>query len=91
MSAPVCPECKAGKHRICVGVALDLNTDEFEPCGCSVCSELCTAEVWSWDVFKPEVVDPYWMHCNRVGVHDEHENSDTGATWRTDQSVGGDE
>lgn len=32
--APVCPECRAGKHRNCDGVALDERTDEIVPCTC---------------------------------------------------------
>lgn len=45
-------------------------------------SEPCGAELYSWDYFRSEQVDPYWMRCHRVGTHDERENSDTGATWR---------
>jgi hypothetical protein len=42
----------------------------------------CGAELHSWDVFRSGQVDPYWMRCHLVGPHDEHENSETGATWR---------
>lgn len=44
-------------------------------------AEPCTAEIWSWDIFRHQQVDPYWMRCDRLGEHDEHENSETGATW----------
>ena len=43
--------------------------------------EPCSAELWSWDYFNDQQVDPYWMRCHKVGAHDEHENSETGATW----------
>lgn len=43
--------------------------------------EPCNAEIWSWDIFRHQQVDPYWMRCHRVGKHDEHENSETGAKW----------
>jgi hypothetical protein len=32
--APVCPECRAGKHRNCDGIALDERTDELVDCTC---------------------------------------------------------
>ncbi len=41
----------------------------------------CDAEMWSWDYFRHQQVDAYWMRCHRVGKHDEHENSETGAHW----------
>ena len=41
----------------------------------------CTEQMWSWDYFRHEQVDAYWMRCSRVGAHDEHENSETGARW----------
>lgn len=44
---------------------------------------LCDEELHSWDYFRPQQVDSYWMRCCRVGKHDEHEHSDTGATWST--------
>jgi hypothetical protein len=31
---PVCPECRAGKHRNCDGDALDEATDEIVQCAC---------------------------------------------------------
>lgn len=46
-------------------------------------SEPCEEEKHSWDHFRPGQVDSYWMRCHRVGQHDEHENSETGATWTT--------
>lgn len=51
-------------------------------------NEPCTAELWSWDYFNDLQVDPYWMRCHLVGKHDEHENSETGATWRTPAALG---
>lgn len=45
-------------------------------------NDACTSEKHSWDYFKPEQVDSYWMRCHRLGPHDEHENSETGAKWR---------
>lgn len=44
--------------------------------------EPCTAQFWSWDYFRSGGdVDPYWMRCHKLGKHDEHENSETGAHW----------
>lgn len=51
----------------------DLPEDD-EPCG---------EQMWSWDYFRHGQVDAYWMRCDRVGKHDEHENSETGARWPT--------
>lgn len=51
--------------------------DEHDPA-----PESCEAELHSWDHFSREQVDQYWMRCDRLGPHDEHENSETGATWR---------
>ena len=47
--------------------------------------EPCKAEIWSWDIFRHQQVDPYWMRCHRLGKHDEHENSETGARWPVKQ------
>lgn len=44
-------------------------------------AEPCNAELWSWEYYRPEQVDPYWMRCHLLGAHDEHENSETGARW----------
>lgn len=49
--------------------------------------EPCKAVFWSWDIFRHQEVDPYWMRCHRVGVHHEHENSETGATWPVEQGA----
>jgi hypothetical protein len=46
-------------------------------------SEPCREELYSWDYFRPEQTDPYWMRCGLVGPHEEHDNSDTGAKWKT--------
>lgn len=35
MSAPMDPDCRAGKHRACMGAALDEVSDTVVPCGCS--------------------------------------------------------
>ena len=43
--------------------------------------EPCDSEKHSWDHFRVEQVDSYWMRCHRVGPHIEHENSETGARW----------
>lgn len=53
--------------------------DDDEPCG---------DELWSWHYFQPEQVDPYWMRCDRIGPHDEHKNSETGAHWAFKQDGG---
>jgi hypothetical protein len=41
----------------------------------------CLAELHSWDYFRPEQMDSYYMRCDRLGPHAQHVNSDTGATW----------
>ena len=46
--------------------------------------EPCSAELWSLDYFRHQQVDAYWMRCHKVGAHDEHENSETGAHWPVD-------
>ena len=43
--------------------------------------EPCSAEMWSWDYFRHQQVDAYWMRCHKLGKHDEHKNSETGAHW----------
>jgi hypothetical protein len=45
-------------------------------------SEPCAAETWSWDHFTPNQVDPYWIRCTLWGDHDEHEDENTGLTWK---------
>lgn len=32
--APICRECREGKHRNCDGIALDETTDDFVECRC---------------------------------------------------------
>ncbi len=44
-------------------------------------SEPCRAEVWSWDRFRPEQVDGYWVRCTLLGQHDRHEDAHTGLKW----------
>jgi hypothetical protein len=62
----------------------------------------CEAELHSWDYFRPEQTDSYWMRCthSRADHDGDHEDSDTGAHWpRTNDAlaalnrsnVGGDE
>lgn len=42
MSDPICPECAQGKHRNCVGEALD-DDDRIVACMCPECGpEACT-------------------------------------------------
>src|SRR3546814_16107517 len=48
----------------------------------------CDSEKHSWDYYRPGQVDSYWMRCHLVGPHDEHENSETGATWREPEPGG---
>lgn len=43
----------------------------------------CAEEKHSWDYFRPEQMDSYWMRCDKLGPHDKHENSETGAHWTT--------
>lgn len=45
--------------------------------------EECDEEVWSWNYFPEEAVDPYWIRCTLVLPHDEHEDEHTGLTWQT--------
>lgn len=45
--------------------------------------EMCDEWIHTWDVFRPEQIDSYWMHCDLLGPHDVHHNRETGATWRT--------
>lgn len=43
----------------------------------------CEAEIWSYDVFRPTQVDPYYIQCSKT-IHpptEKHEDSNTGATW----------
>lgn len=44
-------------------------------------TEPCTAEIHSWDYFRPTQLDSYWIRCTRLGEHEEHEDSNTGAHW----------
>jgi hypothetical protein len=47
-------------------------------------AEPCTSEVWSMDYYRDGQVDPYWIRCNAIGPHVEHEDANTGLTWTTD-------
>lgn len=47
----------------------------------------CEAETRSWDHFTPEQMDSYWIRCMLSGPHDEHEDENTGLTWK-DQASG---
>ena len=55
---------------------------ELEADATDIDAEPCQSEKWSWDLFRPEQVDGYWMRCHLLGEHDEHENSETGAKWK---------
>lgn len=44
-------------------------------------SEPCHEEIHSLDYFRAQQVDSYWIVCTKVGPHDEHEDSNTGAHW----------
>lgn len=71
--------------------------DVLEPCGAAAQSILvaldgapepdsddpCDAEVYSWDHYRPEQIDSYWIRCTLLGKHDEHEDSHTGLKWRS--------
>lgn len=46
MSDPICPECVAGKHRNCDGIALDETTDTFATCCCPDCHVVTPACSW---------------------------------------------
>lgn len=41
----------------------------------------CDEEVYSWQVFSSEAVDPYWIRCDLRGPHSGHQNGETGAHW----------
>lgn len=62
-------------HEACEAKALDLRAHAHDE---------CDAEIYSWDYFSVDAVDPYWIRCGRVGPHEEHEDSNTGAKWRDD-------
>jgi len=49
--------------------------------------ESCAAETYSWDHFRPEQVDAYWITCDVIGLHDEHEDEHTGLTWRDPSTI----
>lgn len=49
-------------------------TDSAEPCN----------QVASMDYYRDGQVDPYWIRCNAIGPHVEHEDANTGLTWTTD-------
>lgn len=48
----------------------------------------CESEMYTGHYYRQQVaaglMDYYWMRCDRTGPHDEHENSETGATWKDD-------
>ncbi|WP_424462940.1 hypothetical protein [Pseudoclavibacter helvolus] len=43
--------------------------------------EPCGDERYSWDVFRPEQMDAYYLTCDEVGDHDKHRDHETGGTW----------
>lgn len=66
------PAHLADTVRRLIGLVEELTAPDPEP---------CDAELHSWDYYRPEQVDPYWMRCDQLGAHDEHKNSETGAHW----------
>jgi hypothetical protein len=46
----------------------------------------CDSEVWSTDYFGQHF-DRYWIRCNRLGPHTEHEDANTGLTWKETADV----
>jgi len=58
-----------------------VTNDEQERIG----HEECRAEIHSWDYFNQNQTGSYWMRCHLLGPHKEHENSETGARWNTEQ------
>lgn len=54
--------------------------------------EPCTAEIHSWSkqaFHRNRDIDSYWIRCTLLGKHDEHEDSNTGLTWRSGLPVEG--
>jgi hypothetical protein len=43
------------------------------------------AETHSWRHFNAEQADSYWIRCTLQGPHDEHEDANTGLTWRSNE------
>ena len=43
--------------------------------------EPCGDERYSWDVFRPEQMDAYYLTCDEVGDHDKHRDHETGGSW----------
>jgi len=62
-------------------IAVALEQENAEAIDVPGDSGSCAAELWSWSYFSPLAVDGYWMRCDLIGAHAEHENSETGATW----------
>lgn len=46
-----------------------------------IASQECQAETRSWDHFKPEQMDSYWIRCTARGPHSRHKDGHTGLTW----------
>lgn len=53
----------------------------------AIASAPCDAETWSWDHYTHRAVDPYWIRCTQLGPHDEHEDANTGLTWKETADV----
>lgn len=52
--------------------------------------EQCSAETRSWDHFRPEQIDSYWIRCTEFGPHDRHKDAHTGLSWSdTGSNAGG--
>lgn len=44
--------------------------------------EPCEAETYSWDHYRPEQTDAYWIRCTASGPHTEHsDDGNTGLHW----------
>lgn len=51
----------------------------------------CTAETHSWDHYRSEQIDPYWIHCTLAVPHTEHHDSNTGLTWEEPAALAAEE
>lgn len=56
--------------------------DERDRLSPKVAPTQCEAETRSWEHFTPDQVDSYWIRCTLSGVHDAHEDENTGLTWK---------
>jgi len=69
-----CPECAAGKHRICIGQSWDETTDDFAPCPCQQAGHDLAAHLQHRvtcpgpDVSITRGVSKVLLHCRPCGV-----------------------